>query len=209
MNTRAKKILIVSGVFFALGVLAIIIVYLVVPRLPSTQNSDKTVIIDNYSKYTTHISSDSFGTLGNFLYRFIENPNKGVYHATIVDNSYSYASDSWFSKFTVQVKDSDISWKISMQTLKNGDINGDIGITCITGSACRSLSDKLNSATVLQDLLPISSKDYLIATQKKYDNISIIYYDQEGTGKTKALDKIKSLGFKPEDYTIKYYYGGH
>ena len=39
--------------------------------------------------------------------------------------------------------------------------------------------------------------------------LSVVYYDQEGIGKSKALEKITSLGFNPEDYTINYYYGGH
>lgn len=211
MNTRAKRILIITAVIFIIGSIASIVYFLVTPRLPSTQDSNKTVIIDNYSHYTSYISSDSFGTLGNYLYRFIQKPSQSVYHAAIVDGSYTYSSDSWFSNFIVKLKDSDVSWKVSMQTLKNGDINGDISIVCNSGGAtCLSLSDTLNSTTALQDLLPISTPDYIIATQKNdYNGLSIIYYDQAGAGKTKALEKIKSLGFKPEDYSITYYYGGH
>ncbi|MBC7565066.1 hypothetical protein H7100_02460 [Candidatus Saccharibacteria bacterium] len=211
MNTRAKKILIAAVAVFIIGSIAAIIYFLVVPRLPSTQQSDKTVIVDNYTDYTGHISPDSFGTLGNYLYRFIKTPGKGVYHATIVDTSYTYSSDSWFSRFVVKLVDSDISWKVSMQTIKNGDINGDISIVCNSGgAACLSLSDRLESSRVLQDLLPINTPDYIIAIQKNnYNGLSIIYYDQEGTGKNLALEKIKSLGFKPEDYSIQYYYGGH
>jgi hypothetical protein len=47
-----------------------------------------------------------------------------------------------------------------------------------------------------------------MAYQKNISNISVVYYDQQGTGKEKALEKIKSLGFKPEDYKIEYFYGG-
>ncbi|MDB5179826.1 MAG: hypothetical protein JWN12_458 [Candidatus Saccharibacteria bacterium] len=211
MDTRKKRILIIAIIVFIIGSIAGIVYYMVTPRLPSTQDSTKTVIIDNYSDYTGHISSNSFGTLGNYLYRFIQKPSQGVYHATIVDKSYTYAPDSWFSNFIVKLTDSDISWKVSMQTLDNGDINGDISIVCNSGGvACLSLSDTLDSKTTLQALLPINTPDYIIATQKNdYNGLSIIYYDQEGTGKTKALENIKSLGFKPEDYSITYYYGGH
>ena len=208
---RTRRILTITAIVFAIGIIASVVYFLVVPRLPSTQDSNKTVIVDNYSDYTGHISSDSFGTLGNYLYRFIQKPSQGVYHATIVGGSYSYSSDSWFSKFIVKLKDSDVSWNVSMQTLNNGDINGDISIVCNSGgAACLSLSDTQDSKTALQDLLPINTPDYIIATQKNdYTGLSIIYYDQEGTGKTEAVEKIKSLGFKPEDYTITYYYGGH
>lgn len=211
MDTRAKRILAISGGVFAIVVIVLIIVAFVIPRTPSTQYSDKTVIIDNYAEYTRHISPDSFGYLGNYLYGFIEKPSQGVYHATIVDGSYTYSSDSWFSKFIVKLKDSDISWNVSLQTTRNGEINGDIVITCKSGgSACLSVSDKMQSATALQDLLPLNTDDYIINYQQdNYDALSIIYYDRDGTGKSKALEKIKSLGFKPEDYTIKYYYGGH
>jgi hypothetical protein len=209
MGTRRKRILTIAIII--VGSIAAIVYFLVIPRLPSTQKSNNTVIIDNYSDYTSNISSNSFGTLGNYLYSFIQKPSKGVYHGTIVDKSYTYASDSWFSNFIVKLTDSDISWKVSMQTLNNGDINGDISIVCNSGGvACLSLSDTQDAKTTLQSLLPINTPDYIIATEKdNYNGLSIIYYDQEGTGKTEALDKIKSLGFKPEDYTITYYYGGH
>lgn len=211
MDTRRKRILIIAVIVFVIGSIAAIVYYIATPRLPAGQNSNKTVIIDNYARYTGHISSASFGELGNYLYRFIQNPNKGVYHSTIVDGSYTYASDSWFSHFIVKLTDSDVSWKVSMQTLNNGNINGDISIVCNSGgAACLSLSDTLDSKTALQDLLPINTPDYIIAIQKdNYNGLSIIYYDQAGTGKTEALDKIKSLGFKPEDYSIEYFYGGH
>jgi len=211
MNTRARRIIIIIVIVFIIGSIASIAYFLVTPRLPSTQYSDKTVIIDNYSDYTSHVSSDSFGSLGNYLYRFIQKPSQGVYHGVIVDGSYTYSLDSWFSNFIVKLAGSDVSWKVSMQTIKNGDINGDISIVCNSGGvACLSLSDTLNSSTALQDLLPINTLDYIITTQKdNYDALSVIYYNQEGTGKTQALEKIKSLGFKPEDYSIEYYYGGH
>jgi len=208
MDTRAKKILIIAGSVFAVLVVAFLVYYFFVPKYPSTQHSDKTVIIDNYTEYTKHISSDSFGYLGNYLYQFIKEPQKGVYHAEITEGSYSYASDSWFSKFIVKLKDSDISWNISMQTLKNGEINGDIGVTCNSGS-CISVGEVMNSTRALQDLLPITTNDYIIAYKTNdYDAISIVYYDEAGTGKEEALEKIKSLGFKPEDYKIEYHYGG-
>lgn len=210
MNTRAKRILIITAAIFIIGSIASVIYFLVSPKLPSTQDLNETVIIDNYANYTDRISSDSFGQLGNYLYRFIEKPSNNTYHATITDGSYTYSSDSWFSNFTVKIIDGDISWKVSMQTIKDGSINGDISIQCYSGAACLSLSDTLESTRVLQDLLPINTPNYIIAIQKgDYDALSIIYYDQEGTGKTKALAKIESLGFKPENYSITYYYGGH
>lgn len=207
MDLRNRRLIIISGIVFAVIVIAMVAVYFFIPKTPSTQDSDKTVIIDNYSKYTEHISEASFGYLGNYLYEFIKNPTKGVYHATIVDDSYTYASDSWFSKFIVKVEDSDISWKVSMQTLRDGSINGDIGITCASGSSCISFSEKLPSAT-LQSYLPLTTNDYIIAYQRGSDSISVVYYDHEGVGQAKALEKIKSLGFKPEDYKIEYFYGG-
>ena len=209
MEPRAKKVLIIAVISFLVLVVGLIVFYLISSRYPSTQYSDKTVIIDNYKEYTDHISSDSYGFLGNYLYEFIkEDPKKGIYHAEIVPDSYSYASDSWFSKFIVKVKDSDISWKISMQTLDNGEINGDIGVTCNSGD-CISLSERLESPTVLQDKLPITNNDFIISQKSgNYNGLSIVYYDQEGTGKTKALEEITSLGFKPEDYEIEYFYGG-
>lgn len=211
MDVRLKRLIVISAIVVAIAFIATIIYFLVVPKVPSTQNSDKTVIIDNYTDYTKHISSDSFGSLGNYLYEFIQKPNKGVYHATITDGSYNYSPNSWFSDFIVKLEDSDVSWKVSMQTIKNGDINGDISVTCNSGGdACLATSGTMNPSTALQDLLPITTPDYIIAIQKNnYDALSVIYYDQEGTGKTKALEKIKSLGFKPEDYSIQYYYGGH
>lgn len=209
MDTRTKRILIIFGVIFIASCITLVL-YLLFPKLPSTQQSDKTVIIDNYSKYTDHISSNSMGSLGNYLYRFINNPDKGVYHADIVDGSYTYSPDSWFSKFVVKLKDSDISWNVTIQTTDEGDINGDISITCKSGgAACLSVSDTINSSTVLQDRLPITESNYIISYQtNNYDVISIVYYDQKGIGKAEALEKIKSLGFKPEDYKIEYFYGG-
>jgi hypothetical protein len=211
MDTRRKRLLIIAVIVFIIGSIAAIIYYSVTPRLPSNQNSHHTVIIDNYADYTGHISSTSFGTLGNNLYRFIQKPSQDVYHATIVDGSYTYSSDSWFSNFTLNLTGSDISWKISMQTLNTGDINGDISIVCNSGgAACLSLSETQAAQTTLQALLPINTPDYIIATEKdNYSGLSIIYYDEAGTGKTEALDKIKSLGFNPNDYSITYYYGGN
>jgi hypothetical protein len=210
MDIRRKRILTITIIVLVISSIAAIIYFLVIPKIPATQKSSNTVIIDNYSGYTAHISSDSFGTLGNHLYSFMQKPTQSVYHATIEDGSYSYASDSWFSDFIVKLKDSDISWKISMQTLNNGDINGDISIVCNSGAACVSSSDAQEAKTTLQALLPINTSDYIIASQKDdFNGLSIIYYDEDGTGKAEALDKIKSLGFKPEDYTITYYYGGH
>ena len=117
MDTRNKRIIIISAIIFAVVSIAMIVYFVAVPRLPSTQKSDKTVIIDNYTEYTKHISSDSFGNLGNNLYRFIQKPSQGIYHATITEGSYNYSPDSWFSNFIVKLKDSDVSWKISMQLL--------------------------------------------------------------------------------------------
>lgn len=210
MDTRLKRILVITGVIFTAGIIALLVFYFITPRPPATQNSDKTVIIDNYSKYTNHISSDSFGYLGNYLYEFIKNPKQGMYHATVVDNSYTYSSESWFSKFTVQLIGSDVSWKISMQTINTGAITGDIAVTCNAGSSlCSSFSDIRNSKTTLQDLLPINTAEYIIANQKDSSSkLSIIYYDNGNIGKTKAIEKIKSLGFDPNNYTIQYYYGG-
>lgn len=211
MDTRTKRIFIISGIVFGVGIIALLLFYFLTPKLPSTQDADKTVVIDNYTDYTSHISPDSFGYLGNYLYTFIKNPSEGVYHATIVNDSYRYSPDSWFSTFTVNLVNSDVSWKISMQTIKDGEINGDISVTCDTGgSNCLSLSNKVNSTTKLQDLLPLNSDDYIITYQKdKYNALSVVYYDQAGTGKAKAIEKIKSLGFNPDDYTIEYFYGGH
>lgn len=210
MDQRKKRIVVVGISLFIIASIISIVYFFIIPKLPSTQHSDKTVIIDNYANYTKHISSDSFGNLGNYLYRFIKNPSKGVYHASITDGSYTYDSKSWFSKFEVAVKDSDIIWNISLQTTRDGAINGDIGITCKSGTSCLTLEGTMNTKTNLQDLLPLNSSDYIISIEKKnYKGLSIIYYDKEGVGKTKALDKIKSLGFKPEDYKITYYYGGH
>lgn len=209
MDTRAKKIVIVSSIIFIVGSLALLLFYFLTPKLPSTQKSDKTVIIDNYAKYTSHISSDSFGNLGNYLYDFIRDPSKGVYHGEITDGSYSYDSNSWFSKFIVKLKDSDTSWKISLQTTSKGEINGDISVTCNSG-ACQIPEEKTNAKPTLQSYLPLSAGNYAIAYQKyKHDTISIIYYDSAGAGKTEALEKIKSLGFDPNDYKIEYFYGGH
>lgn len=206
MDPRMKKRVIVAGI--AILVLFIgIIVYALIPKLPSTQASDKTVIIDNYKDYTAHISSDSFGHFGNSLYEYIQNPSQGVYHASIVDGSYSYDPDSWFSTFVIKLKDSDISWDVSIQTLRDGSLNGDPSITCKTGVQCLAVTDKLKAA--LQDYLPLSSDEYIIAYQKNdTSKISVVYYDQAGEGKTKAQEKIKSLGFNPEDYSIEYFYGG-
>lgn len=210
MDPRAKKIIIIASVIFIACSISAVLFYALSPKLPSTQFSDKTVILDNYSKFTTHISPDSFGSLGNYLYEYIEKPTKGVYHATISEESYEYSSQSWFSKFNVVLDGGDAIWKVSVQTLKDGSINGDIGITCVSGALCRSVSSKRNSSSdTLQIKLPISTTDYIISYQSNdVQKISIVYYDQEGTGKTKALEKIKSLGFKPEDYTIEYFYGG-
>ena len=212
MDQNRKRIIITVIIVFIIASIAAVVYFLLVPRLPSTQQPTKTVIVDNRAQYADHISSDSFGSLGNYLYGFIKNPSQVVYHASIVNNSYSYASDSWFSKFIVQLKDSDISWKVSMQTIPNGSINGDIAVTCSSGGGgCLPTSSiQTTSPKILQDYLPITTNDYIISIQTNDSNaLSIIYYDQAGTGKTEALDKIKSLGFKPEDYTIDYYYGGH
>lgn len=206
IDPRTKKKLILVGAILAVGIIATIIYAVLAPKLPGTQASDKTVIIDNYRDYTSHISSDSFGHFGNSLYEYIENPNKGIYHASIVDGSYSYDPDSWFSTFVVKLKDSDISWDVTIQTLKDGSLNGDPGIKCKSGSQCLAVTDKLQSA--LQDYLPITTNDYIISYQKNYKKISVVYYDQAGEGKVKAQEKIKSLGFKPEDYEIEYFYGG-
>lgn len=210
LDPQKKRVIIIGIVILSIVSIVSIVYFLVTPKLPIGQQSDKTVIIDNYADYTKYISSKSFGSLGNYLYRFIHEPDKGVYHAEIVKDSYSYASDSWFSTFNVKVKDSDISWAVSLQTLEDGSINGDINIQCLTGgSACLSLSEVTNTSRALQDYLPISTSDYIIAYKKdNYDALSIVYYDQDDTGKTKALEKIKSLGFKPEDYPIEYFYGG-
>lgn len=209
MDTRTRKIFILSTIAFIALCVALVVVALFINTGPSTQRADKTVIIDNYSEYTEHISADSFGSLGNYLYRFIKDPTQSVYHAEISAGSYTYASDSWFSEFVVKLTDSDTSWKVSLQTLKDGAINGDIAVTCLTGE-CSSLSDELNAKPTLQAYLPLSTYDYIIAGKTgDLKGLSIVYYDQEGTGKTKALEKIRSLGFNPEDYTIEYHYGGN
>jgi hypothetical protein len=210
MDIRLKQKLVIAGAIFTVAIVVFLVVYALMPRPPATQYSDKTVIIDNYASYTEHISSESFGYLGNYLYEFIKDPEKGVYNATIVDNSYTYSPESWFSKFTVKLLDSDISWKISMQTINSGAITGDIAVTCtIGGNLCLSFSDIRNSKTTLQDLLPINTVDYIIANQKgSTDKLSIIYYDNDNVGKTKAIEKIKSLGFDPSNFTIQYFYGG-
>lgn len=205
---RSKRIIIIAIVAFAVLVVGLLLFYFFSSKYPSTQNAEKTVIIDNYKEYTEHISPDSFGYLSNYLYEFMKDPKQSIYHAEIVEGTYTYNSQSWFSKFTVKVKDSDISWKVSMQTLKNGEINGDIGVTCESGS-CISISERMNSTEALQDLLPITKNDFIISQSKdNYDSLSIIYYDQEGIGKSEALKEIESRGFKPEDYIIEYHYGG-
>lgn len=210
MDIRSKQKLVIAGIVFIVGIAALLLFSFLNSRPPATQYSDKTVIIDNYASYTDHISPDSFGYLGNYLYEFIKDPQQGIYHATIVNNSYSYSLESQSSKFTVQLVSSDLSWKVSIHTTRNGGINGDISVICEpSNSSCLSLSEVRNPKTTLQSMLPLNTADYIIAYQKdNRDILSIIYYDNNNIGKTKALEKIKSLGFKPEDYTIKYFYGG-
>lgn len=209
MKPSIKRALIISSVIIGVIIIASLVYYLATPKLPSTQHSSETVIIDNYSKYTAQISSDSFGYLGNYLFTFIKEPSKKVYHAVVVDNSYSYDSTSWFSKFKIKLQDSDVEWDVKLQTLKDGEINGDIGIACIKGSSCLSLSSK-TAPTIIQAQLPISTDDYIIGYRKgDLTTLSVVYYDKAGTGKEKALEKIRSLGYKPEDYTIEFHYGGH
>lgn len=208
MDTRTRKIIILSTIIFLVFCVTLIVLALVINKGPSTQKSKDTVIIDNYSKYTEHISPDSFGNLGNYLYKFISNPNKSVYHATIADGSYTYSSSSWFSNFIVKLNDSDISWKVQLQTTSNGTVNGDTLVTCNTGE-CLSPYDVGNVKPLLQAYLPLNTDDFIIANKTGNPKaLSIIYYDQEGTGKIKALEKIRSLGFNPDDYTIEYHYGG-
>jgi hypothetical protein len=208
MDTRTRKIIILSTVVFIALCVTLIVVALVVNKGPGTQKSKETVVIDNYSKYTDHISSDSFGNLGNYLYRFIKDPSESVYHATIADGSYTYSSTSWFSEFIVKLNNSDVSWKIKLQTIDNGVINGDISVTCNTGE-CLSFSDQINTKPILQAYLPLNTSDYIIAAKTNdLKGISVVYYDQQGAGKEKALEKIRSLGFNPDDYTIEYHYGG-
>ncbi len=210
MDKQFKRVVTILIVVFTVLII-VAIVYALIPKKPSTQASDKTVIIQNYSQYTEHISPDSFGYLGNYLYKFIKEPSKGIYEANIVANSYTYTSNSQFSNFIVKLEGNDIAWKISMQTLNSGEINGDVGIFCHSGGdACLSVSSGTrNAKSTLQSKLPITTNDFIISNQlRAKDKISVVYYDQEGTGKTKALDKIKELGFKPEDYTIEYFYGG-
>lgn len=210
MDNRAKKILLIYGGIIGVLVIAAV-VFLLLPKLPSTQNSEETVIIDNFADYTEHISADSFGILGNYLYTFINKPSEKVYHAEVVENSYTYNKNTRLSKFTVAVKDSSIAWSISLQTVNKGEINGDIGVTCKSGgSACLSLSDRMNSSRKLQDLLPITEDEYIINYQtNNTDVISVVYYDRAGEGKRLALEKITSLGFKPEDYKLEFFYGGN
>ncbi len=209
MNRKALLILIVTAAIFIIISVVLVIYFASIPKIPPTQTADKTVIIDNFSDYTTYISPESFGYLGNDLYRYIKDPTKSVYHASIVDGSYKYSPESWFSTFTVKLKDGDTSWNVSMQTTRKGEINGDTVITCRTSDACISLEDMFVKPT-LQAYLPLSTDDYIIAYQKdNQDILSVVYYDKAGLGKEKALEKIWSLGFKPEDYTIKYFYGGH
>jgi hypothetical protein len=212
MDQRRKRILITAIVVFIVASIASIIYFIIVPKIPSTQQPTKTVIIDNYAQYGGHISADSFGSLGNYLYGYIKNPSQSVYHAKVTDKSYSYASDSWFSTFIVQLNNSSISWQVSMQTIADGSINGDISVSCHSGGdACLAVSSIQSTAPkTLQDDLPITTNDYIINVQTNNNNaLSIIYYDQAGTGKTEAIDKIKSLGFNPDDYTIQYFYGGN
>ena len=206
MNVRGKKVLIVSLVAFALFVITPILLFLVNTPEPLS----KTVVIRNSAQYTSHISSESFKGLGDYLYNFIQDPRQEIYYATIIDGSYTYSARSLFSEFTVAVDDSNIAWKISMQTLKTGEINGDIVVTCVSGEACLSVSAKSNPTATLQSYLPLNTNDYIISFETDNINVlSVVYYDQEGVGKSKALEKITSLGFNPEDYTINYYYGGH
>lgn len=210
MDPNKKRLVIILISIFLLVVIGLVVYYFITSRYPSTQRSDETVFIDNYTSYTEHISADSFGYLGNYLYEFIDTPSKGVYHAMIVDETYTYNDENWFSKFDVAVKDSDIVWSISMQTIESGEINGDISVTCISGS-CVSRSEEFSpNASVLQDYLPITTDEFIMTYQSNdYDTLSVVYYDQEGIGQAKALEKITSLGFNPDDYTIEYFYGGN
>ena len=207
MNNSTKKAVIIIGGVFAIGIVLLLLIFFFTNK---TETRTKTVTIKNSSQYTSHIAPESFIELGDYLYNFIDNPDKEVYNATVVDGSYSYSTTSWFSEFTVAVDDSDIAWEISMQTLKTGEINGDIGVTCVSGEACLSVSAKSNPTATLQSYLPLNTNDYIISFNTNDINVlSVVYYDQEGIGKSKALEKITSLGFNPEDYTINYYYGGH
>lgn len=208
MNRKALLLFTIPAVVFIVISIALVVYFLSIPKIPPNQAKDKTVIIENFSDYTAHISPNSFGDLGNDLYRYIQNPSKSVYYASIVDGSYNYSAESWFSTFIVKLKDSNTSWDITIQTTRKGDINGDTVITCRTSEACVSLEDMFAKPT-LQSYLPLNTDDYIIAYQKdNQDILSVVYYDKAGTGKEKALEKIRALGFEPEDYTIKYYYGG-
>ena len=171
----------------------------------------KVVVIDNSSDHSKNISSSAFSNLGSFLYNFINNPDQEIYHGTIKEGSYSYSSSTWFSRFIVELNNSDVSWNVQMQTLKTGELNGNISVSCNSGGeACLSVSAKSNPTATLQSYLPLNTNDYIISFNTNDINVlSVVYYDQEGVGKSKALEKITSLGFNPEDYTINYYYGGH
>lgn len=209
-SPRAKRIIIIALVIFIVGSVASILFFLIKPKDQASKDPNTVVVvIDNYKKYTKYISPASFTRLGSYLPHFITKPTEDTYHATIVDNSYTYAPDSWFSTFIVKLNDNDTSWKVSMQTIKDGSVSGEIKVTCNSGDLCLS-APKENAKKTLQEYLPLSSIDYIIASKK--DNpqaLSIVYYDQTGTGQSKALEKIKSLGFNPDDYSIEYHYGGH
>lgn len=207
MNTQRKKLIIIVGVIVVIAFIIIPLVFSFFQTSTSTQKD--IVIIDNASEYSTYISDESYTELGHYLYNFIDEPTQSVYSGTIVEGSYDYASNSWFSSFIVALKDSDISWDVSLQTLKNGEINGDISVTCASGKACLAVSPESNPTAPLQSYLPITTNDFIINIESDDSSVlTVIYYDQEGTGKTKALEAITTLGFNPEDYTINYYYGG-
>ena len=132
--SRRKQILIIAGlVVFLIGFI-IAVMYIKSDKGVdySNKTGQKTIIIDNQTKYNNGLKPSVFASIGTSTYAVLTQNVKEpkiYYHGSIRDSTFKKNSN--IITFVLDIPDAKVSWKLTQNINKEGEGVSDALIECV------------------------------------------------------------------------------
>jgi len=220
---KYRAVLIISAVTLLFIIIPIISYFALGNKTDfSKQTGNKTVIIDNQTKYSSGVHPQTFASIGTSTYVSIAlniDTPEVYYHGVIRDDSFQ-KKDGRMS-FILDIPNAKMSWQIAQHIDNEGIGQTDALITCVDEDSLiypalescidRSTGGALTDPTKTKFIdiaksLPLSGPSFYITYANSPgtdgDALSITTYTP--TGGQDALNALISLGYDPNNYKIIY-----
>jgi len=188
----------------------------------STSPTSEVVIIDNRGDYSG-VSQEAWDSIGTTTYAAVRTNKidglESVYHGTIRKNTFSL-SDSRVASFILDIPSLQLSWQVAQGLTEEKLPFSDASVLCITEDkavypitkTCIDISSggftaEQQKQLAISSILPLQGPTYRIVLQPsttKEGSYALAITTYSVAGRQDALQALRALEYKPEDYEIVY-----